>query len=296
MKPKFKSALSLARHSFGIALCLGAVILIYSSASAQNLAQNLFRSDGLRGSWYNPGNIYELTPCGATGCVVQRLVASGLNGPEGLAFNSAGILYVADEGSGNIYEFKPNGVRGTFTSGLTSPVGLAFDRVGNLFVTDEGSGNIYEFKPNGVRGTFASGLSGPRGLAFDSAGNLYVACFGSGNIYEFKPNGVRGTFASGLSYPYALAFDSAGNLFVTVWGNSSSRNGGYIYKYTWDGLRSTFAELGAPLGLAFNSAGILYVADENSGNIYKYKPNGARSTFAEGVIGMHETGFLVLSQ
>ena len=203
MKTKSKSALGLTCHLFSRAVCLGAVILICSSASAQNLAQNLFRSDGLRGNWYNPGNIYELVPCGATGCVVQRSFASGLNGPEGLAFDSAGILYVADEGSGNIYKFKPTGARSTFTSGLTSPMGLAFDRAGNLFVTDEGSGNIYEFKPTGVRGTFAFGLSGPTGLAFDSAGNLYVACFGSGNIYKFTPHGVRTTFASGLSYPYS---------------------------------------------------------------------------------------------
>jgi sugar lactone lactonase YvrE len=287
---KFKSALGRAGQLFSGAACLGAIILICSSASAQNL----FRSDGLRGSWYNPGHVYELTPCGATGCVVQKIFASGLNGPEGLTFDSAGILYVADEASGNIYKYTQNGARGAFASGLTSPMGLALDGAGNLFVTDESSGTIYKFNPTGARTTFVSGLSGPRGLAFNSIGNLFVACVGDGNIYEFKPTGLRGTFATGLSSPYALAFDSAGNLYVTgtVTVDSSSSGGGYVYKYTWDGLRSTFATLGAPLGLAFDSAGILYVADEDSGNIYKYKPNGVRSTFAEGVIGMHETGFL----
>ena len=38
--------------------------------------------------------------------------------PVGLAFNSAGDLFVADFGSGNIYEFTPGGAQSTFASGL----------------------------------------------------------------------------------------------------------------------------------------------------------------------------------
>ena len=101
---------------------------------------------------------------------------------------------------------------------------------------------------------------------------------------------MRTTFASGLSYPYALAFDGGGNLFVTGWGNGT---GGYIFKYTWNGMRTTFARLNAPLGLAFDSAGNLFVMDEDSGKIYKYTPNGVRTVFAEipGLV-MDQTGYL----
>jgi hypothetical protein len=181
---KFKYAFGLARHSFGIALCLGAVILTCSSASAQNL----FVSAGDAGG----GKIFKFTWDG-----LQSTFASGLREPQGLAFDSAGNLFVADKGS--ILEFHPDGVRSIFASGLTYPESLAFDRAGNLFVADYG--NIYEFKPNGVRGTFASGLTYPESLAFDSAGNLFVAdhCpypLGGGIIYKFKPKGVRSTFAS----------------------------------------------------------------------------------------------------
>ena len=49
--------------------------------------------------------------------------------------------------------------RSTFASGLYGPYGLAFNSAGNLFVADYGSGNIYEFTPGGVRSTFASGLN-----------------------------------------------------------------------------------------------------------------------------------------
>ena len=82
-----------------------------------------------------------------------------------LTYAAPGDLYVSDAGSGNIYEFTPDGTRSTFASGLT-PRGLAFDSAGNLFEADNVSGNIYEFTPDGTRSTFASGLNNaqPTGL------------------------------------------------------------------------------------------------------------------------------------
>jgi len=72
----------------------------------------------------------------------------------------------------------------------------------------------------------------------------------------------------------------AQNLFVSddVSGNS------IIYEYTPGGVQSTFASgLNTPYGLAFNSAGNLFVADAGSGDIYEYTPGGVRSTFASGL-------------
>jgi len=124
-----------------------------------------------------------------------------------MAFNSAGDLFVADDLSGNIYEYTLGGVQSTFASGLFKPVGLAFDGAGDLFEADWGSGNIYEFTPGGARSTFASGLNLPEGLAFDNAGNLFVANASSGIITKITPDGVQSTFASGLDSPaLGLAF------------------------------------------------------------------------------------------
>ena len=90
----------------------------------------------------------------------------------------------------------------------------------NLYVADKGSGNIYEFTPGGARSTFASGFSFPFGLAFDSSGNLFVTSLNGGSITEFTPGGARSTFASGLNEPCGLAFNSAGDLFATTFSNS----------------------------------------------------------------------------
>src|SRR5437588_4904674 len=152
---KFKSSRGAAHHLIGSTICLAALILICSSAPAQNL----FMSDGYSGISHNLGHIYKFTSNGAS-----STFASGLDGPEGLAFDSAGNLFVSI--GGNIYEFTPAGVRSTFASGTFGA--LAFDAAGNLFAADGGS--IYKFTPAGVRSTFASAPVGPP--AFYAAGHL----------------------------------------------------------------------------------------------------------------------------
>ncbi len=195
--------------------------------------------------------------------------------------------------------------------------GLAFDSAGNLFVTDYvdglgGSidGTIYKFTPDGMRTTFALGLSFPKALAFDRAGNLFVMDGGSDSILKFTPDGVRTTFASGIAFntTTGLVFDSAGNLFVSEYGSGvkgGSANGvPVIYKFTPDGVRTTFAspfELNAPTALAFDSADNLFVSDDEvtdssetkdfPGAIYKFAPDGKRSTFAANLFGFSSIAF-----
>jgi hypothetical protein len=107
-----------------------------------------------------------------------------------------------------IYEYTPGGVQSTFASGLSYPYGLAFDSAGNLYVSSLGSGSIYKFTPGGVQSTFVTGLNNPLGLAFNSAGDLFEADSGSDSIYEYTPGGVQSPFASGLNAAtIALAFE-----------------------------------------------------------------------------------------
>jgi sugar lactone lactonase YvrE len=150
VKTQFKSVLNAASSPFGGIIGAGAVLLIASSVPAQNLFET---SSG-------DGNIYEFTPGGA-----QSTFASGLPSPFGLAFNSAGNLFVADA-SGNIYEFTPGGGQSTFASGLADPEALAFNSAGNLFVSEHYSDDIYEYTPGGGQSTFASGADYSVGLAF----------------------------------------------------------------------------------------------------------------------------------
>jgi sugar lactone lactonase YvrE len=222
-----------------------------------------------------------------------------------LALSSSGLaqnLFEADEDSGNIYEFTPNGVQSTFASGLSFPMGLTFDSAGNLFVACGGSsgttaGYIAKITPAGVQSTFVSGLDNPSGLAFDSAGNLFVTCignqitnFGKGQVIEITPAGTQSTYASGLENPSALAFDSAGNLFVLVYTNGNLLRhisaGGAIIGITPGGTEVTVASVGnyADKGLAFDSFGDLFVANySSSGYITEYTPAGSQFIWVSGL-------------
>jgi len=268
------------------------IALTNMSFTAQ--AQNLFESD------LNSGNIYEFITNGT-----PSTFASGLSGPIGLAFNSAGNLFELDSGSGSIYEFTNNA--GTlssnyiiFASGLNNPRGLAFDKNGNLFVANTGGQNILEFTNNaGALSTsyiiFASGLTGPLALAFNSAGNLFVsdagtATYNSAHIYEYTPLGAQSTISALPTQPFGLAFDSAGDLFVTDVGNNLSGSG-IIYEFTNNAgaLSSNYAIFASglwyPEGLAFDSAGNLFESDGGSDNIFELTNCVAaeKGTFASGL-------------
>ena len=80
-------------------------------------AQNLFVAN-------NNGTITQITPGGA-----QSTFASGFSFPTGLAFNSAGNLFVADNTFGSITKITPGGAQSTFVSGLNNPFALAFQPV-----------------------------------------------------------------------------------------------------------------------------------------------------------------------
>ena len=152
----------------------------------------------------------------ATGADLGLFASFGLNDPGGMAFDSAGNLYVSHTVNNTIEKFTPEGVRSVFvSSGLSQPTGLACDSAGNLYVAHSGS-FVQEFSPSGANlGVFAQlQTTWIDGLAFDKAGNLYV-----GNACEkFSPTGADlGRFATGisLSYTAALAFDSDGNLYLS---------------------------------------------------------------------------------
>jgi sugar lactone lactonase YvrE len=254
------------------------------AAPATSRADNIFVS--------NSGNntIEEFNSSG----VGTVFASSGLDDPQGLAFDSRGNLYVANQGNNTIEKFNTNGVGSVFaSSGLNGPTGLAFDSSGNLYVANSGGNTIEEFNTNGVGSVFTSlALSYPAGLAFDSSGNLYGPS-GSG-VIKFNTNGVGTGFAGPITdsvgyrgAPTGLAFDSSGNLYVAVTGTINFHSqviypASIVVFNTNGGVGTFFASDYSnltPNGIAFDSSGNLYVA--NSDNIIEeYDTGGVGSVFA----------------
>jgi hypothetical protein len=275
------STIRVGCHSFREAICAGAVLLVATSAMAQS--QNLFSYDYYVGP--NVGSIYEVNIAGGIAGSGGTFTSfppgyggPGYTGPlwtthgDGLAVNSAGNVFLSDT-SGNIFGYTPNGVQSTFASGVNGS--LACDSFGNLFVADSGSGNIYKYTLGGVQSTFVSGVNGS--LACDKFGNLFVADGGSGNIYKYTPGGVQSTFASGVNgVQVVLAIDNAGNVFVEEYSSGLQAS---INVYTSDGVQSAFvSSVFYPGGMAVDSDGNLWVANNNDGDADEYSPAGVKLT------------------
>jgi uncharacterized protein (TIGR03437 family) len=147
-------------------------------------------------------------------------------------------------------------------------------------------------------------LSLPGAIAFDSSGNLYIADTGNhvirkisgGNITTVA--GMIGQPAYGgdlgaatsanLQSPTGIAFDAAGNYYISEGGNNAYQirkvdiKTGIISTYVGisGGSTGTAGKLQSPVGLVFDAAGAIYIADSGHQSVDKFVAPAAFSLFA----------------
>jgi trimeric autotransporter adhesin len=149
--------------------------------------------------------------------------------PNGLAFDAAGNLYIADQGNNVIRRVDTSGVittvAGNGNSGyngdgipatkatLFQPAGIAVDGSGNIYIADTQNFRVRMVDTNGIistlAGTGANGYSGdggpasqallhqPTGVAVDAAGNIYIADANNAAVRKIATNGIITTVAGG---------------------------------------------------------------------------------------------------
>jgi sugar lactone lactonase YvrE len=197
------------------------------------------------------------------------------------------------------------GVSG-FVSGLGTtakfdyPNGLAVDASNNVYVADTGNAAVRKVALVGTNWfvtTVSTSFSGPTGVAVGPDGNIYVADYYSHTIRKMTPAGVvtviagSGTAGSAdgpgsiarFNYPQYLAVDSATNVYVGDVGNSAIRKVSPTGTSSWavttlagvavnlgymDGTGHA-AQFDYGAGVAVDSTGALYVADEGNSTIRK---------------------------
>jgi sugar lactone lactonase YvrE len=224
--------------------------------------------------------------------------------PWGVAVNSAGEVFIADEPIGVIRKVDTAGDISTwYQTDYYDLTGIVFDREDNLYVADPVYCVIRKFTPQkqesivaGIEGSCgydgdgvpatAARLNQPYGITFDSARNLYISDTSNNRIRkvdakkgiittvagngacEFSGDGGSATSA-GLCAPQSAAVDGSGNILIADYGNARLRQvskNGKIQTIAGDGINGFNGD-----NIPASSAGLLgpaAVVVDAQGNIY----------------------------
>jgi len=189
---------------------------------------------------------------------------------------------IVTQGTLGVAHYTDNGVSlGTLiapgTGGLSDARGVAVSPAGELYVADFANNDILKFTAGGsFISAFASGsnVDVPLGLAFGTGGDLFVASAGAvSNIARVDKNTgavLNASFTSGnvlvLGGPQYLTFGPS--LAVTD-------IAGHLFRFDpVTGIATSGGGFDNPVGVAFDSAGDLFVAQRISNNVLKFPFGG----------------------
>ncbi len=258
-----------------------------------------------------PGGIVS-TLAGATtnGFLDGVGAAARFYGPQGLACDSNGNIYVADTSNSAIRKITPAGSVSTLATGLLGPKWIAVDAYNNVFVADTDSccnSFVKKITPAGVVTTYVSlGASIPAGIAVDNAMNVYVADPGNQEILLISNIGTPSAPVPGAStviplggvVPFGITTDTSGNLYAAIpfdnkilkiTGGSISPFAGSISVYAGSGFigsadasagNATSATFNSPIGVMADSSGNVYVTDTTNNIVRKITSSLAVTTIA----------------
>jgi len=255
-----------------------------------------------------------------------------LNTPWGIAVASDGSIYVTENRGLRLVKLNAAGIQqwtigqagvygddNTHLGTWPGPEGhVAIDAAGRIYVPDTGNNRIQIFSSNGVySATFGSGGNGnyefecPTGVAISPVnGNLYVTdrcnqriqVFSASRVYKATV-GVRdetGTDNRRFNWPLGVGLDASGNIYVADADNHRVQKCTLIDSdYTCTTFAGEtgvsgddFSHLAHPLGIAVDSAGRVYVADEWNNRVQVFDSTGAYLTTIGGVWGTN-TGQMI---
>ena len=229
-----------------------------------------------------------------------QATSATLNGPRGVAVDSAGVLYIADTGNTRVRKIS-NGVISTVAqqlgpdslTSIDAASGVAVDAAGDVYISEAQSvmmlsGGVMTwiagcpYTINGSDPSIYTPLAAPQGMAVDKDGTLYIVENG-GRIRKVS-NGVVTTVAGDGSYAYGgdggpaiaasfsgptgVAMDTQGNMYLADTGNNRIRmiSGGVITTIAGTGNNGYSGDGGPATAADFSFPSGLTV--DAAGNIY----------------------------
>jgi len=224
-----------------------------------------------------------------------------LIGPYGMAVDSKGLLYVADQKVGAVFIFNPEThdtqlIRNGFEAHFRLINSVAVDDNDRIFVSDGKLRRVMIFNPqHAVEGEITEGLVDPVGLAIDTENRfLYVADTQQDQVLVYDADtykllrriGTGGkthflTVPGDFAAPQGVAVDKNGDVYVTDTLNDR------VEIFDADGkFISTFGKNGdgpgdftRPKGIAVDCDGHIWVADEMQDLLKVFNRDGELLTY-----------------
>lgn len=232
-----------------------------------------------------------------------------LSSPSGIAEDASGAIYVSETDAGVIRRITPDGVLETFAgtgnradgaagaaalaTDLHSPGPLAIGRNGVLYFADGGSCRIRSIGTDGI----VRDVAGTGKCSNTSSGGGFPGFPGGGPPGGFPGGGGGNSGRDGealsvdLSPIGALAFDGEGKLLLSEPATHVVRRldsdgqlrtiaGIRFAAFSGDGGDARSASLNAPVGLAVDSAGNIYIGDGSNCRVRRIDTGGVIDTLA----------------
>jgi streptogramin lyase len=210
----------------------------------------------------------------------------GLSGPEGVAVDARGNIFIADTNNDRIVKLSSSGhvlVTWSTEEYVSEPANIAVDRGGNVYILDSDSAVIYKFSNNGQSVTSWSVAApftdpSPVALAIGGHDNIFVADSSDDEIYKYAPDGSLldawdlATMAGDGLAPALLAVGRSGKVYVAGEPDGTAPAiGSLVEELTSDG--TPLAQWDSPAnGIVVGGRGNLLVTAQAT--IQKYSPTG----------------------
>ncbi|HEY3627423.1 MAG TPA: 6-bladed beta-propeller [Terracidiphilus sp.] len=222
-------------------------------------------------------------------------------GPYGIAVDSKGLVYVADQRVGAVFIFnletrETQMIRNGFEAHFGWINGLAIDDDDRLFVSDGKMHRVLIFNPkHAVEGQINEGLVDPVGLAIDSTNRfLYVVdtqqdqviVYDADTLKLLRRIGTGGknhflTSPGDFGAPQCAAVDKDGNLYVTDTLNNRveifDAEGKFISQFGKAGDGPGY--FARPKGVAVDGDGHIWVADSVQDRLQVFNREGRLLTY-----------------
>jgi sugar lactone lactonase YvrE len=224
-----------------------------------------------------------------------------LIGPYGMAFDSKGQVYVADQRVGAVFIFNPEThetqlIRNGYEAHFGWINALAIDDDDRLFVSDGKMRRVIILNAkHEVEGQITEGLTDPVGLALDTTNRfLYVVdtqqdqviVYDADTLKLLRRIGTGGknhflTTPGDFGAPQGIAIDKDGNIYVTDTLNNRveifDADGNFISLFGKHGDGPGY--FARPKGIAVDSDGHIWVADEMEDRLQVFNRDGQLLTY-----------------